>query len=149
MNIQRVDDVVFLAYIAKYMTKPEPHGFLSDTAQLRAREEMSDRERFLHARVVGMPEAVHRTWGFKMRAGTNTVHLITKPPHKRMRAIPRTQAELLHAADKPRDSAQSVLQTERLYVSKQCSTMYDRRSGLARLPLAPPGRVLHGLAAPD
>ena len=91
MNIQRVDDVIFLAYIAKYITKPEPHGFLSDTAELRERDEMSDRERFLCARVVGMPEAVHRTWGFRMRAGTSAVHLTTKPPHKRMRAIPRSQ----------------------------------------------------------
>ena len=32
MNIQRVDDVIFLAYIAKYICKPEPHGFLGDTA---------------------------------------------------------------------------------------------------------------------
>ena len=88
-NIQRVDDAVFLAYIAKYVTKPEPHGFMSDTCELRAREEMSDGERFLNARVVGMPEAVHRAWGFCMRAGTNVVHLMTKPPYKRMRAIPR------------------------------------------------------------
>jgi hypothetical protein len=91
MNIQRVDDAVFLAYIAKYVTKPEPHGFMSDTSELRAREEMSDGERFLNARVVGMPEAVHRAWGFCMRAGTNVVHLTTKPPYKRMRAIPRSQ----------------------------------------------------------
>jgi|SouAtlMetagenome_1021521.scaffolds.fasta_scaffold365258_1 hypothetical protein len=35
MNIQRVDDAVFLAYIAKYVTKPEPHGFMSDTSELR------------------------------------------------------------------------------------------------------------------
>ena len=89
MNIQRVDDAVFLAYIAKYVTKPEPHGFMSDTSELRAREEMSDGERFLNARVVGMPEAVHRAWGFCMRAGTNVVHLMTKPPYKRMRAIPK------------------------------------------------------------
>ena len=66
MNIQRVDDVIFLAYIAKYICKPEPHGFLGDTAELQAREEMSESQRFLNARVVGMPEAVHRTWGFQL-----------------------------------------------------------------------------------
>ena len=49
----------------------------------------SDAERFLNCRVVGMPEACHRTWGFHMKASTNAVHLITKVPHKRMRAIPR------------------------------------------------------------
>ena len=59
MNIQRVDDAVFLSYIAKYMTKPEPHGILADTEELRARENMSDAERFLNCRVVGMPEACH------------------------------------------------------------------------------------------
>ena len=45
MNIQRVDDAVFLAYIAKYITKPEPNGILADTDELRARENMSDAER--------------------------------------------------------------------------------------------------------
>ena len=89
MNIQRVDDAVFLSYIAKYITKPEPHGILADTEELRAREKMSDAERFLNCRIVGMPEACHRTWGFHMKAGTNVVHLTTKVPHKRMRAIPR------------------------------------------------------------
>ena len=46
MNIQRVDDAVFLAYIAKYITKPErePHGILADTGELRARDNMSDAE---------------------------------------------------------------------------------------------------------
>ena len=98
MNIQRVDDAVFLSYIAKYMTKPEPHGILADTEELRARENMSDAERFLNCRVVGMPEACHRTWGFKMKAGTNVVHLITKIPHKRMRAIPRCKNTTMDAA---------------------------------------------------
>lgn len=91
MNIQRVDDVIFLAYIAKYICKPEPHGYLGDTAELQAREEMSESQRFLNARVVGMPEAVHRTWGFRMKAGTSAVHLTCKPPHKRMRAVHRRQ----------------------------------------------------------
>ena len=68
MNIQRVDDAVFLSYIAKYITKPEPHGILTDTEELRARDNMSDAERFLNARMVGMPEACHRTWGFHMKA---------------------------------------------------------------------------------
>ena len=107
MNIQRVDDVIFLAYIAKYITKPEPHGFLSDTAELRARDEMSDRERFLCARVVGMPEAVHRTWGFRMRAGTSAVHLTTKPPHKRMRAIPRSQPAVVDSDSECESNSES------------------------------------------
>ena len=96
MNIQRVEDAVFLAYIAKYITKPEPNGILADTDELRARENMSDAERFLNCRIVGMPEACHRTWGFHMRAGTNVVHLITKIPHKRMRAIPRCKNTTKH-----------------------------------------------------
>ena len=30
MNIQCVDDAVFLSYIAKYITKPEPNGILAE-----------------------------------------------------------------------------------------------------------------------
>ena len=92
MNIQRVTDAVFLAYIAKYITKPEPHGFMSDTSELRAREEMSDCKRFLNARVVGMPEACHRTWGFHMIVGSCVTHLCTSAPYLRMRSIPRRGA---------------------------------------------------------
>ena len=50
---------------------------------------MPGAERHLNARVVSMPEAVHRTWGFQMRAGTSVTHLITRPPYLRMRAISR------------------------------------------------------------
>ena len=56
-------------------------------AALREREEMPNAERFLNARVVSMPEAVHRTWGFRMRSGTGVTHLNTQLPHLRMRAI--------------------------------------------------------------
>ena len=108
MNIQRMDDAVFLSYIAKYITKPEPNGILADTDELRARENMSDAERFLNCRIVGMPEACHRTWGFHMRAGTNVVHLITKIPHKRMRAIPRCKNTTKHTdTDSSSDSDKS------------------------------------------
>ena len=108
MNIQRVEDAVFLAYIAKYITKPEPNGILADTDELRTRENMSDAERFLNCRIVGMPEACHRTWGFHMRAGTNVVHLITKIPHKRMRAIPRCKNTTKHTdTDSGSDSNKS------------------------------------------
>ena len=54
MNIQRMDDAVFLSYIAKYITKPEPNGILADTDELRARENMSDAERFLNCRIRGV-----------------------------------------------------------------------------------------------
>lgn len=87
MNIQRVDSVTFLGYIAKYICKPEPNGFFKDTSELRERDDMPPAERFLNACVVAMPEAVHRTWGFNMRAGTGVTHLITQLPHLRMRAI--------------------------------------------------------------
>ena len=50
---------------------------------------MSPQEHFLNGRIVGMPEAVHRTWGFHMRSGTGVTHLCTKPPHLRMRALAR------------------------------------------------------------
>ena len=49
MNVHRVDGTVFLAYIAKYITKPELHGSMADTSELRAREKISDCERFLNA----------------------------------------------------------------------------------------------------
>jgi len=109
MNIQRCTTVGFLACaplqplacvhlshtppspadIAKYITKPEPHGFFKDSHELREREDMPPAERYLNARVVSMPEAVHRTWGFDMRAGTGVTHLVTQPPHLRMRALAR------------------------------------------------------------
>ena len=112
MNIQRVDDAVFLSYIAKYITKPEPHGILTDTEELRARDNMSDAERFLNARIVGMPEACHRTWGFHMKAGTNVVHLITKIPHKRMRAIPRCKDDIKDSDSDNSDAGSEDLEDE-------------------------------------
>ena len=71
------------------MPKPETHGFFKDTPELREREKMGAQEHFLNARVVGQPEAAHRTWGFHMRSGTGVTHLCTRPPHLRMRALPR------------------------------------------------------------
>ena len=74
----------------RYVPKPEPHGYFHDTPELRKREKMGPQEHFLDARVVGQPEAAHRTWGYHMRSGTGVVHLCTKPPHLRMRALPRS-----------------------------------------------------------
>jgi hypothetical protein len=74
----------------RYVTKPEPTGLLHDDANLRHREDRADQgERFLNGRVVGMPEAAHRTWGFRLRAGTSVVHLATRPPYLRMRSLQR------------------------------------------------------------
>ena len=109
--------------IAKYITKAEPHGFFKDSAELeeagqgssssacrprgrlRDREDMPPAERYLNARVVSMPEAVHRTWGFDMRAGTGVTHLVTQPPHLRMRALARQPARDEKASDE--DSSES------------------------------------------
>ena len=60
---------------------------------MREREDMPPAERFLNARVVSMPEAVHRTWGFRMRAGTGVTHLVTQPPHLRTRALARHRGD--------------------------------------------------------
>jgi len=62
MNIQYCDTTCFLAYIAKYITKPEPHGFFRDTAILREREQLSKKARVLNARGgpphLGVPHAL-------------------------------------------------------------------------------------------
>jgi hypothetical protein len=83
----------------RYVPKPEPHGFFKDTAELRKREKMGAQEHFLNARVVGQPEAAHRTWGFHMRSGTGVTHLCTKPPHLRMRALPRSAKDANDESD--------------------------------------------------
>ena len=76
------------------MPKPETHGIFKDTKDVREREQMGSQMHFLDARMVGMPEAAHRTWGFHMRSGAGVTHLCTKPPHLRMRALARAPKEL-------------------------------------------------------
>ena len=60
MNVQFCTSAGFLSYIAKYVTKPEPYGALADNDALRERENLSDKARFLTARIIGAPEAVYR-----------------------------------------------------------------------------------------
>ena len=76
-----------MLYISKYVAKPEESGELHDTAELREREDMGKQLHFLEARVIGMPEAVQRTWGYKMRSRHPVTTLCTKLPHLRMRAL--------------------------------------------------------------
>lgn len=90
------------------MTKPEPTGLLHDDANLRHREDRADQgERFLNGRVVGMPEAAHRTWGFRLRAGTSVVHLVTRPPHLRMRSLQRVDTRDVSSLSDDDDSGAS------------------------------------------
>ena len=90
MNVQYCTTAGFLSYIAKYVTKPEPHGVITDTAGLRQRgNNESAQMRFLNARIVGSPEAVFRLFGFYMKQGEAATHLCTKAPGTRRRAIAR------------------------------------------------------------
>ena len=104
MNVQLVNDTIFLAYVAKYIAKPEPIGIIKDNEELRKREKASANERFLNCRLVGMPEACHRVWGFAMKSGTAATHLITKLPHKRMRAVPNNTQTLAEVSDSDSDA---------------------------------------------
>ena len=59
MNIQLMDSIAFLAYIAKYISKPEPSGLLHDDAGLREREKVTHGERFLNGRIVYAKDKRH------------------------------------------------------------------------------------------
>ena len=90
MNIQYCTSIGFLAYIAKYCAKTEPHGMVSDTCELRQRDNVaSPQMRFLDARIVGAPEVVFRLFEFEMKHGVSVTHLTTKPPGSRKRALSR------------------------------------------------------------
>ena len=52
------------------------------------------------------------TWGFHMKAGTNVVHLITKIPHKRMRAIPRCKDDIKDSDSDNSDAGSEDLEDE-------------------------------------
>ena len=70
MNIQFCTTAGFLSYIAKYVTKAEPHGLIGDAAGLRARDNRTSAQmRYLNARIVGAPEAVFRVLGYEMKHG--------------------------------------------------------------------------------
>ena len=90
MNIQRCTGPAFLSYISKYVTKIEPYGSSTQPSALSERDGQCPQLRFLQARSVGLPECVFRCFDYKMKSGMATVHLITKPPDKRRRAVKTT-----------------------------------------------------------
>ena len=94
MNIQYCTGAGFLSYIAKYITKAEPHAMINDNEDLRRRENMPAAERFLQARVVGAPEAVFRAFQYDMHTGIHVTRLITAPPHLRTRALKKHLSNL-------------------------------------------------------
>jgi hypothetical protein len=90
MNIQYCTSAGFLAYIAKYCAKTEPHCLISDCDALRERDNISSPQmRFLDARIVGAPEVVFRLFEYEMKHGCSVTHLATKPPGSRKRALAR------------------------------------------------------------
>jgi hypothetical protein len=75
MNIQRCTGAAFMHYTAKYVAKPEKPGFIQNNVSERERHALQRTQiHFLNGRVVGMPEAVQRTWGFNMSAGMGVTH---------------------------------------------------------------------------
>jgi hypothetical protein len=74
--------------LTQYVSKPEPHGYCTDSVALRKRSGVDDnRMHYLNGREVHTPEAAFRVWGFQLHAQTSVTSLITKPPHKRLRCI--------------------------------------------------------------
>jgi len=83
MNIQRCTGAALMHYTAKltakYVAKPEKPGFIHNNVSERERHALQRTQiHFLNGRVVGlvvgMPEAVQRTWGFNMSAGMGVTH---------------------------------------------------------------------------
>ena len=90
MNIQYCTSAGFLSYIAKYVCKPEPNTTICDSEALRMRNNNTlPQMRFLNARNVGAPEVVFRLFQFEMKHGGKVVHLCTRPPDLRRRALAR------------------------------------------------------------
>ena len=87
MNVQWCTGPGYLSYISKYVTKIEPYGLVEQPRGLSDRDAQSPGYRFIQARTVGIPEAVFRVFQFPMREGMGVVHLITKPPETRKRAL--------------------------------------------------------------
>jgi len=88
MNIQYVPSGAFLAYIAKYVAKPEPSGRIHVPHDVwRHNKEMPRQLHFLQSRIVGAPEAVTVGIGAKLCHTSPCRTVSTALPHRHVRRL--------------------------------------------------------------
>jgi len=96
VNVQYVTSAAFLGYIAKYVTKAEPHGLIGDTDALRKRENISGQQRWLQGRIIRSPEVVFRLLNLQMHTKTGVKFICTNPPGFRKRHLKKQSDEDLN-----------------------------------------------------